>query len=101
MLEEAMTSHSQTASKLADATGVPERFIAAIIEGNFGILPAAPYVRGYIKKIAAVLDLDGEILWERYDRETKPRQSGGKDHLPENRFAIKTPDKRWIAGALI
>ena len=42
MLEEAMTSHSQTASKLADATGVPERFIAAIIEGNFGILPAAP-----------------------------------------------------------
>jgi len=95
-LHEQMEAKSMTAAKLAGITGVPERFIDAIVDGNPEKLPAPPYVKGYLSKIGAALNLDGDALWEIYSQEHSLRRSGSGDTLPKNRFAMKAISKTKI-----
>lgn len=93
ILSEALEKKGLGREKLADATGIPNRFVSAFLEGEPAELPAAPYVRGYLKKIAGVLELDADELWRMHERESAPRQSGAMDLLPQNRFAIAPANK--------
>lgn len=89
LLSELMNERSVTADKLADATNIPKRFIVSLINGNAENLPARPYVRGYLFKIAEALKVDPHILWQSYRISDDFRSSGGQDKLPINRFAFK------------
>lgn len=82
-------------ARLYQLTGIPERYLTGILEANTKNLPALPYVRGYLLKIAAALGLNGNDLWREYQREAEIQSSGLKDRLPENRYAIKTRKMRW------
>jgi len=101
ILAEHIEASGLTFDKLVAATGVPERFVAAFVEGNYPPLPAAPYARGYLKKIAEVLEVDGSELWRAYERESKPRKSGGDDFLPQNRFTMRQLNKKIAGAALV
>ena len=83
---EAVRIKGYSLEKLANLSGVSERFLRILAEGNYGKLPSAPYMRGYLLKIAEVLEVDGASLWEEYERAIEPRRSGEKDVLPQNRF---------------
>ncbi len=73
--------------KLAQISGISERFLNALLEGRLEDLPAAPYVRGYLMKLADVLGLNGEDLWSVYlKHDTVIRRAGKGDELPGNRF---------------
>lgn len=72
--------------KLANLSGISERFLKILADGEYKKLPAAPYMRGYLLRIAEVLEVDGNSLWAEYEAATEPRRSGEKDTLPENRF---------------
>ena len=61
-------------------------------------LPPAPYVRGYLKKISAVLQLNHDELWSRYSEELSHNTSGAFDRLPTNRFAIKHLSRKELAA---
>lgn len=65
----AMHARSMTIEKLARETGISERFLEAIVREHGGKLPAAPYVRGYLARIAEALRLDAGELWELYAAE--------------------------------
>lgn len=97
-LAEALEQKGINREKLGALTGIPDRFIDAMLEGEPDELPAAPYVRGYVKKIAGVLELDADELWRMHERESAPKQSGAADILPQNRFAI-APTNKLIVGA--
>lgn len=86
---ESLNNRGINVSKLAELSGVPERYVEALHSGNFERLPAAPYVRGYISKIAAALGLNAEELWSAYSSEYILAASGPQDRLPENRFSLK------------
>ena len=105
LLNEALELKNVNHEKLAGITGIPERYIWAIQNIDIEKLPAAPYVRGYIKKISDVLQLNHDELWELYKRELIHKQSGEHDKLPENRFAIQHLSKRTtsliLAGILL
>ena len=90
-----------SASRLAEASGVPERYIEAFLGGDYSRLPAAPYVRGYLKKIGPVMSVDGEELWRAYKEERMPKSSGAADQMPKNRFAFKKMNRNWLIGALL
>ena len=90
-----------SAKKLSEDTGIPQRYIDNLLEGNFSDMPAAPYVRGYLAKIAALLEMSGEELWTSYKEEEDVKSSGSKDKLPTNRFAIKTANKKVLVLAAI
>ncbi|MDI6734544.1 MAG: helix-turn-helix domain-containing protein [Patescibacteria group bacterium] len=102
LLIETLRTKSLTIEKLGVMTGISERFLNLLIEENFKKLPAAPYVHGYILKIAEVLNMDGEKLWQEYLKDHNSiNRSGEKDKLPQNRFVTKSLNKKTVIIAII
>ncbi|MBI2013398.1 MAG: helix-turn-helix domain-containing protein [Candidatus Colwellbacteria bacterium] len=95
VLEELMQAHGTDDEKLAQITEIPLRFIKALKTGDYKILPASPYVRGYIKKIAIALKTDPAELIAIYKSTAQMKKSGSQDLLPSNRFA-SVPLRRGV-----
>lgn len=91
------------AGKLADLTDVPQRFISSLVSGDFNDLPSEPYIRGYLFKIAGVLEADPNFLWRSFRQSAEIRSSGSRDILPANRFGLKkvSSKKVWIILAAL
>ena len=89
ILAEAMKERSVSVEALSNATDIPRRFIDSLVNGDFENLPAKPYVRGYLFKIAEALRIDQNTLWQSYKNSVEPTTSGEHDKLPTNRFAFK------------
>lgn len=88
--------------KLAQITGISERFLEDLLEEKFDKLPSYPYVRGYLIKIGNILNLDGEKLWQDYIKYNQSiKSSGRKDRLPFNRFTISLVNKKIISVVAI
>ncbi len=88
LIVEGMRNKGLNVEKLSQVTGISERFISFLVEEQFEHLPPMPYVRGYIMKIAAILQIDENHLWEEFKRVyPSMRRSGRKDLIPPNRFA--------------
>jgi cytoskeletal protein RodZ len=101
ILQEQMQSMDITVEKIQQQTGILERYITAFIEGKKEKLPAKPYVRGYIFKIATTLNLNGEELWQSFIDDKIIRKSGAKDLLPYNRYALRIVNKKWLVLSAI
>jgi cytoskeletal protein RodZ len=100
-LQAQISEKGLTVEKLARQTGISERHLRALFEGDYKKLPSAPYVRGYLSKIAALLDLNTNSLWKIYQDEHHTYHSGPKDVLPLNRYALKRVNKKSLLGVLI
>ena len=101
-LKDEMRAKGISAAKLCELTGITPQHINALIESDFMHLPAAPYVRGYLEKISEILEIDFDVVWRRYSRESAIKRSGEKDVLPQNRFALRSIKKSsLIIAALI
>lgn len=96
LLSEALELRNVNHEKLAQITGISERYIWAIQNVELDKLPPSPYVRGYIKKIAEVLRLNHDEIWDLYKKEMSHKTSGKYDTLPENRFAIRQLSRKQI-----
>jgi len=102
ILTEVMNERGVSIDALSNATDIPRRFIDSLVEGNFENLPAKPYVRGYLFKIAEALRIDQSVLWQGYRNSADLATSGEKDRLPVNRFAFrKIRTSRLIALFLL
>lgn len=104
LLEETLRIKNISLEKLALLSGISERFLNGLLGGHTENLPAAPYVRGYLMKIADVLGLNGEDLWSAYlKHDTAIRRSGAEDSLPGNRFVLSKLRSRLIIilGAIL
>lgn len=93
-----MESKGMDAGKLSDLTDVPQRFIVSLIDGDFKNLPSEPYIRGYLFKVAGVLDADPNSLWRSFRQSSEIHSSGSADLLPANRFSLQriSSKKVWI-----
>lgn len=101
-LVEAMKMKGLTVPKLSEATGVAERIIELLLAERFDALPPAPYVRGYLMKLAESLDLEGEVLWDAYGKfHAAIRRAGTKDILPANRFALPRVSRKFLVGGAL
>ena len=89
-----------TIEKLAELTEVPKHYLDALSSGNFEKLPAVPYTRGFLSKIAEVLAIDGDELWRTYKDEIT-LNINTSDKLPFNRFAIRRFGKIKIIIGII
>ncbi|MCL4406303.1 MAG: helix-turn-helix domain-containing protein [Patescibacteria group bacterium] len=100
LMEELITGRGLNIDKLAELTNIPKRYLSALCQNDVKSLPAGPYVRGYLNKIAAVTGVEPTGLYAAY-KKLGFKTSGKEDALPSNRFAIQKPANRWIiAGAL-
>ncbi|MBI3638581.1 helix-turn-helix domain-containing protein [Candidatus Wolfebacteria bacterium] len=101
ILIEAMEFKGLTIPKLAQLTNIPERYLFAFRDNDLKKLPPAPYIRGYLMKIAEVLNIEGGALWEIYKRQNPVKTSGINDRLPANRFVIKSMNKKFIILGIV
>ena len=100
LLEESMREKKVSIARLAELTDIPERYIVLFLDDEQKGLPPAPYVRGYLIKIAGALGLEGQQLWQAYKKQQELKTSGMGDRLPANRFAFKRVNRKKI-GAII
>lgn len=102
LLADIAGSRGVTAEKLSELTNIPKRYITGLFENDIKNMPAAPYVRGYLTKIASILGVESESLYEAY-RRLNLKTSGRDDFLPRNRFALTKSRKGLaaLAGALL
>lgn len=68
-LKEARMSKGYTLEDLQEKTKIQKRYLSAIEEGNYGVMPGTFYVRAFIKQYAEVVDLDANELLETYKSE--------------------------------
>lgn len=88
--------------RLAEITGITPAHLENLVRGNFHEMPSVPYFRGYVMRVAKVLDFDGEAWWAKIKKETSVKNSGPSDELPRNRFIKKDiPKTWWIAGIVV
>lgn len=101
-LVEAMKMKGLTVEKLSLSTGVSDRILELLLAERFDDLPPAPYVRGYLLKIAEALGQDGAALWDAYGKYHREiRRAGFHDTLPENRFALPRVSRRFVVGVVL
>ena len=103
ILIEAIEQNGTDIPKLAESSRIPTRYLELLIRGEDTYLPAAPYVHGYIIRLANNLELDGDLLWELYKKENEVKISGGNDKLPGNRFSIQNTSntKFFVIGGVV
>lgn len=68
-LKEARLAKGYTLEDLQEKTKIQKRYLSAIEEGNYGVMPGTFYVRAFIKQYAEVVDLDANELFETYKSE--------------------------------
>ncbi len=101
LLKELIAARGLNTDKLAAVSNIPSRFISLILDGRYKELPSKPYIRGYLIRIASVLNVDPDMLLESYDSSVDLPTSGDKDRLPVNRFQTKQMNRGLIAAAVI
>lgn len=103
ILKNEMRERGVTMQDLSESTEISQRYLRALIESDPLNLPPAPYIRGYLQKIADVLNVDFSMLWKYYENDREIRTSGSADTLPENRFALRPINKTvlFITGVII
>lgn len=94
---EALKTRGMTLEKLSQLSGVSEGALELLLEERFDKLPSAPYIHGYLMKIAEVLNIDGKELWQHYLKNNEElRRSGEEDTLPLNRFITPQINKKVV-----
>ena len=104
IFNEALKLRNLDVKKLSEMTDIPIHYLSAFSSGDPKRLPASPYVRGYLAKIADILKIDIDSLLEAYKQETllwPAKSSGPEDKLPLNRFALKSKRKIAIVSVSI
>ncbi|OGM89644.1 hypothetical protein A3J77_01625 [Candidatus Wolfebacteria bacterium RBG_13_41_7] len=101
IFNEALELRNLDVKRLSEMTDIPVHYLSALSSGDPRKLPASPYVRGYLAKIADVLKVDRDSLLEAYKQEIllwPVKSSGPEDKLPLNRFALKNKRRAAIIG---
>ncbi|MBN2198149.1 helix-turn-helix domain-containing protein [Candidatus Wolfebacteria bacterium] len=104
ILNEAIKAKNLDVKKLSENTDIPVYYLSALFKGDFSNLPAMVYVRGYLIKIAEILEIEKEFLLKAYKKEISLgplKTSGAYDKLPLNRYAFKPFYKKTVFIVLI
>lgn len=72
ILRQARSEQGLSLEEVQEATRIRERYLDALEKDNYEVLPAAVYVRGFLKTYANFLGLDGDELAEEVRRRQTP-----------------------------
>src|SRR5690625_4870321 len=75
-LKEAREAQNITLDDLQESTKIQKRYLIAIEQGNFDLLPGTFYARAFIKEYALAVGLDSTTLLEEHHDEI-PETNGG------------------------
>ncbi|MCF6410638.1 helix-turn-helix domain-containing protein [Pseudalkalibacillus salsuginis] len=98
-LKETRLEKQLSYEQLQDKTKIQKRYLQAIEEGKYSVLPGAFYARAFIKNYAEAVGLDPEVLFEEHASELPvtneepseftPRSSKTKTNVPKDNKVAK------------
>src|SRR3954454_17387589 len=91
-LREARKRRQIELSEVEEATRIRPRYLRAIENEEWDVLPGGVYTRGFIRTYAGFLGLDGERLAEDYRKNVEGGQRGPE---PAATPAPRPPERRW------
>lgn len=108
-LREARRRREIELSAIEEATRIRPRFLRAIENEEWDVLPGGVYTRGFIRTYAAYLGLDGDRLAEDYRRDVEGAGGGresGAEHAPVGTTEARSGRRSvrlggWIAVAAV
>ncbi len=81
-------------AEVAAAINVNHRYLKALEEGDYGLLPTGIYGLNYLREYANFLDLDYEKLLRKFKEEQRVYQSSEQRHL----FARQTVRRKYFVA---
>ena len=73
------------------ATKIRGKYLRALEDEQFGVLPAQTYIKGFLRTYAEYLGLDGQLYVDEYNSRFV---SGADDHEPRSRRSTARPPRR-------
>src|SRR5437868_507001 len=91
-LREARTRRQIGIAQVEQATKIRGKYLRALEEEQFALLPAQTYVKGFLRTYAEYLGLDGQLYVDEFNSRFV---SGGDEHEPRvRRSAAARPQRR-------
>lgn len=90
-LQEARKAKGYTLDDLQQMTKIQKRYLIAIEEGNYSVMPGKFYARAFIKQYADTVGLNGDQLLEEYD-DTVP-------HTHDEEYVEKVSSNQTRSGS--
>jgi cytoskeleton protein RodZ len=84
ILREAREKQNQSIQNAVEATKIRSKYLLALENGQFEIIPGQVYVKGFIRSYAKFLGLNGEELVERFKAETEKEADAQVHTAAEN-----------------
>jgi helix-turn-helix protein/uncharacterized protein DUF4115 len=83
-------------SEVERATNIREKFLAALEEERFDVLPGTAYAKGFLRMYADFLELDGTRFVDEFNERFPPAEAPDASPL----VRVRTP-RRWFSPRLV
>ena len=104
-------TQGRTLTEVSKAVYIKTKYLSALEEENFAVIPGEVYVKGFIRAYASYLGMDGEELVAQYDGPSEPVllqketptavTEGGKGRRRRRRKAVSWPEITIIIGVIL
>ena len=104
-------TQGRTLTEVSKAVYIKTKYLSALEEENFAVIPGEVYVKGFIRAYASYLGMDGEELVAQYDgpsesillqKETPTAVTEvGKGRRRRRRKAVSWPEITIIVGVIL
>lgn len=105
LLRKARTERNITLDQLQESTKIRKRYLEAIEEGHYEVLPGAFYARAFVKQYSEAVGLDPEEVFRLYAHAIPPAESEAS-HEPirmSRRSSVNPPERagKWASAFLM
>lgn len=104
-------TQGRTLTEVSKAVYIKTKYLSALEEENFAVIPGEVYVKGFIRAYASYLGMDGEELVAQYDgpsdsvllQKESPTAvtESGKGRRRRRRKAVSWPEITIIVGVIL
>ena len=91
LLREAREARGVTLAEAQEATKINSRYLEALEEGQYEVLPSEVHVRGYLRNYARFLRLDPKPLLDRYELNRGSRRVAPAPAVPDEDLSALGP----------
>ena len=100
----------RTLTEVSKAVYIKTKYLSALEEENFAVIPGEVYVKGFIRAYASYLGMDGEELVAQYDGPSEPvllqkaaptAVESGKGRRRRRRKTVSWPEITIIVGVIL
>lgn len=103
-------TQGRTLTEVSKAVYIKTKYLSALEEENFAVIPGEVYVKGFIRAYASYLGMDGEELVAQYDgpsesvllqKEVPTAVESGKGRRRRRRKTVSWPEITIIVGVIL